>query len=71
MDTIEELRWARRLAESGSARVLRQGAGLSLMEVAREIDVTPSAISRWERGLRRPHGEPALRWAALLRGLAR
>lgn len=68
---IEDLSWVRRLAASGAARGIRQAACLSLTDVARAVGVTPSAISRWERGVRAPHGEAALRYAELLRKLAR
>ena len=44
---VEEVVWARRLARSGGARVIREGAGLSASEVARLIGVTPGAVSRW------------------------
>jgi transcriptional regulator with XRE-family HTH domain len=67
---VEEVVWARRLARSGGARVIREGAGLSASEVARLIGVTPGAVSRWERGLRVPRSGEAERWAQLLRRLS-
>ncbi|MGH2681020.1 MAG: helix-turn-helix domain-containing protein [Actinomycetota bacterium] len=48
---------------------MREAAHLHLAEVAREVRVWPSTISRWERGHRVPRGEAALRWAAVLRRL--
>jgi transcriptional regulator with XRE-family HTH domain len=66
---LDELRWVRELATSGEARARREAAHLRVAEVAREIGVWPSTLSRWERGLRLPRPEPAARWAAFLRGL--
>jgi len=60
----------RRLAANGSARAIREAAGLSISEVARDLGVTPSAVSRWERGLRRPHGQPATDYLKILEGLS-
>jgi transcriptional regulator with XRE-family HTH domain len=56
----------RQLAASGTGRQIRIRAGLSLAEVAEPVGVGRAAISRWERGLQLPTGEPALRWGALL-----
>ena len=55
---------------SGAARALRLSAGLSLGEVAREIDVAVPTVFRWERNERRPRGEAALRYGELLAALA-
>ena len=66
---VEDLTWVRRLASTGGARALRMGAGLSLREVADELGVSAAAVSRWERGLRRPGGRLALKWGRLLRSL--
>jgi DNA-binding transcriptional regulator YiaG len=49
---------------------IREGAGLSMGEVAREARCSVSAISRWESGQRTPRGDAAERWAALLRRLS-
>jgi len=56
----------RRLCVSGEARRIREASGLSQPEVAGVVGVVPSAISRWERGERRPSGRPALAYARLL-----
>ena len=61
---------ARRIARSGQARTLREKAGLSLAEVARGVGVTPTAVWRWEKGLARPSGEPAVAYGRLLVSLA-
>lgn len=63
---LPEMARLRTMAASGEARRLRIGAGLGLAEVAREVDVVPSTLSRWERGLLRPHGVEAARWFRLL-----
>lgn len=67
---LEQVIWVRRLARNGGARALRQAAGVSASEVARDLNVTPGAVSRWERGLRVPRGVTAERWAELLRRLS-
>jgi transcriptional regulator with XRE-family HTH domain len=60
---------ARHLARSGQAQQIRLKAGLSQGEVARLLDVDPSAVSRWEAGLRSPRDEVARRYLDLLTGL--
>jgi DNA-binding transcriptional regulator YiaG len=68
MDTNETaaLVRVRDLAQRGQARRIRLRAGLSLAEVADPVGVTPAAVYRWEVGDRRPRGEAALRYLALL-----
>jgi DNA-binding transcriptional regulator YiaG len=56
-------------AESGIARQIRERARLSEAEVAAPIGVTVPTVSRWERGLRIPRGQAALRYHALLKSL--
>jgi DNA-binding transcriptional regulator YiaG len=65
-----QLARARALAKSGDALRIRQRAGLSIRDLAGELDVWPSTVNRWERGERVPRGEAALRWVALLLMLA-
>jgi transcriptional regulator with XRE-family HTH domain len=67
---VQQIVWVRRLARNGNARQIREGTGLSASEVARELGVSPGAVSRWERGQRAPRGEVATKWAALLRRLS-
>jgi transcriptional regulator with XRE-family HTH domain len=67
---IDQTVWIRRIASSGGAKAIREGAGLSMGEVAREAGCSVSAISRWESGERTPRGDAAERWAALLRRLS-
>lgn len=57
----------RQLAHSGRARMVRESAEITLSEVARDVGVDPSTISRWERGLDKATGDQALRWLRLLR----
>jgi len=70
-DMIEELLWVRDTCSSGRARNLRLDGGLSCAEVARPLGVDQATVWRWEEGLRKPRGELALRYAALLRTLDR
>ncbi len=57
---------AARCAEDGSGRRIRQQAHVPMSEIAEQIGVKVPTISRWENGQRRPRGEAAIRWAALL-----
>jgi transcriptional regulator with XRE-family HTH domain len=66
---LDDVTWIRRLARNGGARVIRESAGLSASEVARELNKSPATVSRWERGERVPRGEAAEHWARLLRQL--
>ena len=62
---------ARRRAQDGSARRIRQQAGLTLAEVAKALGVDESSVSRWEGGSRQPRADVAVRWAQLLAELER
>jgi hypothetical protein len=64
-DLIEAVRMGR----DGSARDLRIRLGLSARDIASLCPVSPSALSRWETGERRPTGLPAVNWVRLLRRL--
>ena len=66
---IQELVQLRRALTDGTARRLREQAGLSLTDVARPAGVTASTISRWESGLRVPRTAQALRYAEVLKAL--
>ena len=62
---------ARRLAATGEGKTIREAAGLSLREVAATVDLSASALFRWENGERVPRGERAVAWAEFLDRLAR
>ncbi len=66
---LRALSRARALAESGQARLIREGARVSLSELARSIRVDVSTLSRWERGERVPRSLRALEWAKAVEGL--
>lgn len=70
IETAQSLAAIRRLLRSGEAKFIRLEAGLTQGELARLLDVTPGAVSRWEAGDRIPRGEVALRYRELLRGLS-
>jgi len=59
----------RNQARSGQARAIRLRAGLSLDEIGRVVGRSAPCVSRWEMGLRKPRGEAALRYGALLDAL--
>jgi DNA-binding transcriptional regulator YiaG len=69
-DSIGELLDLRALLGNGSARQIRESAGLSAVAVARQLDVSPATVTRWEQGIRFPRGANARRYARLLRRLA-
>lgn len=54
---------------SGEAERLRVAAQLSIGEVAQACGVDQSTVWRWERGVRRPRGDAALAYGALLESL--
>lgn len=60
---------ARRLCGNGEARAIREAADLSLAELARDVGVSESTLSEWERGAQRPTGQRAIRYLAVLRDL--
>lgn len=62
---------ARRRAEDGSGRRIRETAKLSLRLIAQNIRVSEATVCRWEKGERRPRGDAAIRWAQLLDRLDR
>jgi DNA-binding transcriptional regulator YiaG len=66
---VRDLAHARRLAASGEGRAIREQAQVPQSAVAAAIEVTPSAVNRWEAGTRVPRGRAAIRWVRLLRRL--
>lgn len=60
------LAWMRRSVSDGTARAIREAAQLTQSEMAGPVQVTSDAIGLWERGLRVPTGDAALRYARLL-----
>ena len=66
---VEALTRVRVKAASGTAKAIRDRARLSQSEMARALGVDTSTICRWERGIDRPIGAPALAWLALPMGL--
>jgi DNA-binding XRE family transcriptional regulator len=71
MSSISETVRDRALVRSGRGRGIREGAGLTRSEVAKELGVDESTVWRWEGGHRLPRGVIATRYARLLRSLDR
>lgn len=69
-DVISELLALRTSLEKGEARQIRERAGLSAVALARQLDVSPATVTRWEQGVRYPRGSNARRYARILRRLA-
>lgn len=70
MSRAVQLAMVRRMLADGSARQLREAAGLSRQEVADELEVDESTVCRWETGVRHPRAADALRYGSLLAELA-
>jgi DNA-binding transcriptional regulator YiaG len=68
--SVNDLLTLRDWITSGRARTIREDAGLSATALARDLDVNPSQVIRWERGERYPRGANARRYAQMLRRLA-
>ncbi len=66
---LQEARIVREWCKSGVARVVREGAGLSRTDIARDLGVSENAVRMWETGKRRPRVAVAARYGVLLRGL--
>lgn len=68
---ISTLAWVRAKCASGEAEAIRLEAAVSRREMADAANVDSTTIWRWEKGVRRPRGEGAVRYASCLRSLAR
>lgn len=66
---LNQLAEVRALAQSGSARAIREAARVSLREMAGAVGASKSAIHRWETGSRSPRGDTALAYRAVLQEL--
>ncbi len=60
---------ARQLASGGTGRRVRVAAKASLSDIARACGSTKGTVSKWERGLKVPHGAPAIRYGAVITAL--
>ena len=68
MREILDLVYMRDLVHRGMVKSIREAARLTQEEVARDVGVHPSTVAHWEQG-HVPGGEPAVRYASLLREL--
>ena len=68
---LHELSFVRGLCSSGEARTIRVTADVGLTEISDAIGVRSQTVWRWENQRRTPTGPPALRYAALMRVLAK
>jgi transcriptional regulator with XRE-family HTH domain len=66
METAPDIALVRRLGADGTARHIREESGLSMADIAADLGVSVSTISMWERGIKSPRSEIALRYGALL-----
>lgn len=68
-DEVRKLVLARRLVETGTARTVRETAGLSRAEMAKASGVSVAAIRAWESGWRRPRGSQGEAYGRVLSNL--
>jgi DNA-binding transcriptional regulator YiaG len=61
----------RQAVAAGLVQLVRRATLLSQADLARQLGVSRTCVSLWERGLRLPRGETAERLALLLRDLER
>lgn len=67
LDQIDRLIAARKKIGSGAtARQIREAAGFTQADLAHELGITASAVSRMESGLRMPRPATLIRWAEAL-----
>jgi DNA-binding transcriptional regulator YiaG len=65
-DAVVALARLRADMASGRARAIREHARLSQAEAARAVGAAQNTVTDWESGRRRPRGEVAAAYAALL-----
>lgn len=66
MSEIVDIARARALARSGRGQEIRERAGVSRSELAKELGRHETTVARWEGGERSPRGAVALRYGQLL-----
>jgi transcriptional regulator with XRE-family HTH domain len=66
---VQDALQQRVLPAPGRRRSLRVSLGLTLDDMAEMLEVSRSAVSRWERGVRQPRRHHRTRYLALLRQL--
>jgi transcriptional regulator with XRE-family HTH domain len=65
----EKVEARRHLPAPDARRAIRVAAGVTQADVALEVGVDRAAVSRWERGERRPRGPALIRYSHLLQKL--
>jgi transcriptional regulator with XRE-family HTH domain len=68
-ELLERLRAKRTLPPAGERRRIREAAGASLRDVARELGTSATSVIRWERGA--SPGKQTAAYARLLEELQR
>jgi DNA-binding transcriptional regulator YiaG len=68
-DDLRLIVWTRFRCRDGTARIIRQHAGLSLAEAGSFLGVSLSTVSKWETGDRQPRTEFAIAYGRFLRGI--
>jgi DNA-binding transcriptional regulator YiaG len=68
-DQVLALARARRYAQTGEAKTIRERHELSLQNIAEGVGVSPVTVWRWEHGESTPQGMAGVRWCTLLEEL--
>lgn len=68
-ELVDEVRHLRRMPTPALARAIRESAGLSQARVAEALGVDRVTVTRWETGRRRPRGQIAREYVALIEKL--
>lgn len=68
MPLVDRVR-ATRLPPPAQRRSIRLAVGVSLREMSAELGVSKLTVSHWERGMREPRRDHALRYRRLLDAL--
>lgn len=66
VDDLARIIEARDILSSGRGRAIRAARRVRLQDVAREVGVSTSAVSGWERGECLPRGANALRYLEVI-----
>ena len=67
--SLSEVVLARRILGSGVGQRVREAAGVSMGEMAREMQVDLTCYSRWEAGTRSPRPSSCAKYLTVLRDL--
>ena len=71
MTLVKEVKIQEVIRDREYAKAVRERAGVSRVDMAAELDVTPASVQRWETGSRTPRGPLRSKYARLIHALDR